>query len=574
MPRIRLLAVFAALLLAPALARADWTPNGVRLCGASGLQRDPVAAFDGHGAVVAWEDQRAGTGLADIYATRVWPTGFVASGWPTDGVLVCGATGAQQNPQVVGDGAGGAYVAWEDARNGAGNLDVYLQRLTAEGKVADGWPANGLAVVTAAGSQSSPLLRGDGGTGLYVAWLDERAGSGLGDLYATRVLAGGSFAPGWAADGNAVCTAAGLQILPALAADGLGGAVLAWVDRRSGTEYDVYAQRLLPGGAMAWTTDGVAVCTATGDQTTPVVVTAGAGGAYVAWNDFRTGEGDQYAQRLEASGAPAAGWAVNGRSLCMADGAQSALQANADGFGGLLAVWVDYRAADAIYGTRVNADGSLPAGWAVDGNAICAAPGAQLTPMVVPDGLGGAYVAWEDQRSVTLGSDIWAMHLNADASAATGWAVDGNAIGSAASFQFAPSLAIDGFGGAYVTWQDRRNNAHYDVYAARVGPALAPVAGAPIPPERASLAVLGANPFRDHVTLRLATPRAGVVRVQVLDAAGRAVRTLVDGTWPAGRRELAWDGRDDGARALRPGLYFVRATGPGLDARVKLVRVE
>lgn len=573
MPCTRLLAVLAALLLAAAPARADWTPNGVRLCGASGQQRDPVVAYDGHGGVVAWEDQRAGTGLSDIYAGRVWPTGFVASGWPTDGLLVCGAASAQQNPQVLGDGAGGAYVAWEDARNGTGTLDLYLQHVTAEGKIDSGWPANGIPVVTAAGNQSSPLLCGDGGTGVYVAWLDERS-SGSSDLYASRVLADGSIAAGWVVDGNAVCTATGLQILPVLATDGAGGAVVAWVDRRSGTEYDVYAQRLLPGGAMAWAVDGVTVCTATGDQTTPAVVTAGAGGAYVAWSDFRAADGDLYAMRLDATGSPAAGWPANGRALCVAAGTQTALQASADGLGGLLVAWLDYRGEDAVYGTRVSADGSLPAGWNADGNVICAATGAQLTPVVAGDGQGGLFAAWQDQRSAPTSSDIWAMHLDSGGGGAAGWAADGNAVCSAAGFQIAPSLATDGSGGAYVTWQDRRNNAHYDIYVARVGPAFAPVAGAPTAAERGSLAVLGAIPFRDRVALRLVTPRTGTVRVQVMDAAGRLVRTLVDGAWPAGARDLAWDGRDDDARTLRPGLYFVRATGPGLDARRKLVRVE
>jgi flagellar hook assembly protein FlgD len=49
-----------------------------------------------------------------------------------------------------------------------------------------------------------------------------------------------------------------------------------------------------------------------------------------------------------------------------------------------------------------------------------------------------------------------------------------------------------------------------------------------------------------------------MVQLRIYDAAGRAVRTLVEGVELAGTHEAFWDGRDDAGEALPSGLYFYR----------------
>ena len=63
-------------------------------------------------------------------------------------------------------------------------------------------------------------------------------------------------------------TAADAQILPVAVEDGASGAIVAWVDYRSGTSIDIYAQRVLADGEVdpAWPADGRALCTAAGNQ--------------------------------------------------------------------------------------------------------------------------------------------------------------------------------------------------------------------------------------------------------------------------------------------------------------------
>jgi hypothetical protein len=90
-----------------------------------------------------------------------------------------------------------------------------------------------------------------------------------------------------------------------MVSDGLGGAIVSWADLRSGN-VDVYAQHVLASGAVDanWPTDGRAVCTAPNHQFDISMLSDGAGGAIVAWEDTRSGIDvyDVYAQRVQANG--------------------------------------------------------------------------------------------------------------------------------------------------------------------------------------------------------------------------------------------------------------------------------
>jgi FlgD Ig-like domain/Right handed beta helix region len=82
------------------------------------------------------------------------------------------------------------------------------------------------------------------------------------------------------------------------------------------------------------------------------------------------------------------------------------------------------------------------------------------------------------------------------------------------------------------------------------------------------------NPARDATEIRFTLPARGAANVDVLDAAGRAVRVLWRGDLEPGPHAIRWDGRDAAGQAAGPGVYFVRVrTGDGeRAARVALIR--
>jgi hypothetical protein len=69
------------------------------------------------------------------------------------------------------------------------------------------------------------------------------------------------------------------------------------------------------------------------------------------------------------------------------------------------------------------------------------------------------------------------------------------------------------------------------------------------------------NPFARTTRFAYAIS-AGTERVEigVFDVAGRKVRGLISGAQPAGRYEVAWDGRNDAGDHVRDGIYFLRAS--------------
>jgi hypothetical protein len=356
--------------------------------------------------------------------------------------------------------------------------------------------------------QAKPRLAADGAGGAIVAWTDKRGTAE--DIYAQRVLALGVVDPGWPANGVAVCAATGKQLYPRLVADGAGGALLAWQDSRAGTySQHIYVQRITSAGVVSpgWTTDGVRLST---QGSYPRLVSDGAAGAIVAWEGS-----DVFAQRVLATGAPDPAWPAGGLPVCVA-------------------------------------------GWD------------QLEATICTDGAGGAVLAWQDNRTGSSGqADLYAQHLLAAGSADPAWATNGELVCDGEFKQTYPSLAPGDSGRAVVVWQDNRDGSN-DIYAAAIeGPAV----GAPVPPPVGTLhfAPVRPQPVRGTATLRFGLTREGPVTLEIRDLGGRRVRTLLHEVRGAGAHAVPWTLDDDRGRAAAPGVYHAVLAAEGALRSVRLI---
>ena len=492
LPRIETRSVWLliSLWLAATPAHAQWQPNGFPLTTAEGGQDGPHIAPDGSGgAIVVWRDFRnlypTGTN-SDLYAQRVTAEGRIAAGWPTDGFAVCTDSAYQDQPQIISDGMGGAYVAWIDRRDGmtTGVDHIYIQRLTAAGAIAPGWTPDGVPVCPTPGDQDLPELALDAAGGVFVVWDDFRRGrpadyNGQVDIYVQRMLPDGRVAAGWPTDGLAVCTAPGPRVVPNAVADGAGGLFVEWADGRNlaSSGSDIYAQHLTPDGVIApgWITNGLPVCTAPGHQNLAALAPDDLGGFIVAWQDLRSAPPGQpfndyytdiYAQRMTAQGAIAPGWITDGVPVSTAPDIQWNLGIASDGAGGSIIAWSDYRnynpnAAD-LYAQRILANGA-PA-WPVDGVALSQAPYWQSAPAVVADGMSGALIAYETIDHV---NNIYAQHVTAAGTFAPGWVPD-VPVCDAPGVHGNPAAVSDGSGGMIVAWEDERDTTGFHIYAQHV----------------------------------------------------------------------------------------------------------
>jgi hypothetical protein len=162
---------------------AMWNADGDSVSTAPGDQQNAVVEPDGLGGVyVAWEDAR--TGENDIYAMRINAIGQLI--WFGDhGIPVCVAPGSQTEPRFARDGFGYVICLWQDTRSGS--FDLYAQRLVGFGR--PWWTVDGIPVCTASGQQVYPTMCSDLAGGAYVFWEDNR--NGANDIYGQRVMAYG-----------------------------------------------------------------------------------------------------------------------------------------------------------------------------------------------------------------------------------------------------------------------------------------------------------------------------------------------------------------------------------------------
>jgi hypothetical protein len=198
---------------------------------------------------------------------------------------------------IISDECGGGILGWTDARNA--DADIYEQRLDPLGSPM--WSAGGVRITAVAGDQTQPTMVSDQLGGGIIAWSDTRASSA--SIYAQRVDGSGNVIPGWPTNGLQVAPAAGAQTAPTAVTDGASGATIVWQDQRNGS-VDLYAQRILASGfpALDWTSGGIAVCNAIGDQIAQSPVPDPTGGAVVAWQDARSSKETVYAGRVDGSG--------------------------------------------------------------------------------------------------------------------------------------------------------------------------------------------------------------------------------------------------------------------------------
>ena len=473
---ISLVILVAATAVLPSPVRAQWADNGVNVCAARWVQSQPQTLADGSGgAYLVWTDVRSSVsgstiGFKDIYAQHLDANGGLARGWPVDGIAICDAPGDQTLPAIVSDGAGGFFVAWQDHR-GVDN-DLYMSRINPDGSLGEGWIRNGNVIGSTVANQQSPCLATDGRNGVFVAWSDSRDGTfdirvlhlnSLGNIFGSlnQTPARSIQAPN---QGNLVCNAAGDQTVPVAVPDGAGGALVIWQDARAAST-DIYGAHVLESGLVdaTWTANGVLVSnSALGADIRARAVSDDAGGAIVAWtsNDELFVRTQRLARQGRIEWAPEgviAGLGLDGLPVPIArDGAGGAFVAS---------VYDPY-----VYIQHLNALGGVVSGWPATGFKFVAA-GTPITFTLLEDGSGGVYAASTENQAIML------QHVTGAGAIVTGWPAAGQVICSVPLFNATfPTMAGDGAGGAIVAWQDSRPGTSQnglpndDIYAQRVLP--------------------------------------------------------------------------------------------------------
>jgi hypothetical protein len=386
--------------------------------------------------------------------------------WQTDGIPVGGPTTGQTSQVAIPDGAGGAIIAWSDTRLEFCG-DIFAQRVDANGILM--WADGGVPLCTALDTQGNPVIISDHAGGAIVAWLDLRSGEY--DIYAQRIDASGVVQ--WTADGVAVSTAASTQRDPAMTTNGAGGALVVWTDYRPSDPPsagpNIFGTRLTAAGqVLDGAATGVAISTASKTQQYPTLTSNGSGGALIAWEDYRnieTTHSDIYATRTTNSFVPID---TLGLPVCQLSFFQYKPAIVGDGAAGAIITWADNRVTSSIYAQRVASTGVMQ--WTANGVAMSAVSISPLNTLasLLADGAGGAIVAWS--AGELFDYDVYAQRVND--SGVLQWDPNAVHVCGETNRQMYPAIVSDKADGVVVSWTDERSaSTIYDVYAQRVSSA-------------------------------------------------------------------------------------------------------
>ena len=521
-------------------------------------QVNPMMTTDGSGGtIITWQDKH--NGKYEIYAQRMGSNGNAL--WTTDGIAIC-TQDSNYNPIIVSDGSGGAIIAWQSYR-GSATADIYAQRVNSSGAVQ--WTLNGVPVCVVVFEQDTIAMISDGLGGAILTWQDYRSNNGFADIYAQRVNSSGAML--WTANGVNICNQAAAQRGPKLVSDGSGGAFITWYDNRAGN-YDIYTQRVGSAGAVQWTTNGVATCTMATDQLKPDICSDGAGGVIITWYDYRsTTDFNIYAQRQGPAGAIV--WVVDG--VVMNNNVaydQIDPKIVSDGLGGAIISWTDYRTgitAD-IYAQRVNSTGAVQ--WTATGVIICTSAGDQIKSQLVSDGNNGAYITWEDHRNAG-NSDIYAQRIASNA--AINWAATGFAICTAGNDQLSPMIVSNGNLGAIVVWQDYRSGNNFDIYEVgfNINGLVAIENSGTMNPNEFALSQNYPNPFNPSTKIKFSIPKSSFVKLTIYDVLGQEKDILVDEQLSAGSYSVNFN-----ALNFPSGVYFYKITAGSFTDTKKMILIK
>jgi hypothetical protein len=521
--------LISVLVLFRGIAIAEWpvkSDSAVAVVTETGNQWNVRLASDQkNGALLVWQDRRGGN-TDKLYVQRIDASGQAV--WQSQGIRLTSTEGYQYYPQIISDGKYGAYIVWQDNRSGS-DYDIYVQHIDANG--ISTWTKNGVLVCGATGQQYYPQIVNDGSGGIIITWQDRR--NGQYDIYTQRYDSLGNAQ--WEGSGLPVCSEITDQIEPKLINDYRSGAIISWTDFRSGsTAPDIYCQRVLSTGTLAWKVNGVAVCTAQGSQLSSQISPDSTGGAIIAWQDRRNLTYDNiYAQRIDAYGVPK--WATNGIQIAQSPGTQYYPQMASDKSGGAFIVWQDNRRGTEydIYGQRVSREGVLL--WASTGFGICTAVGNQYNPQMYASNTS-CVVTWQDRRGANY--DIYAQRLNKNSQPL--WAADGIRLTSLAMDQFLPQLTSDSIDGAIVAWPDYHlNTGSTDIFTQRVG-ANGSIAGGMFRTFTQDSFALAAKRFKNYRKQISSMPNSGNVRDSVILRGAFPYGVVLGIEKPDAKRTYGW----------------------------------
>ena len=311
---------------------------------------------------------------------------------------------------MISDGTGGAIIATDCSYD---ERTLFIIKIDSEGNFI--WGEDGVYVRREGYCDHSLDLAGDGSGGAIFVWRERQGepGQKVSRIMSQRIDTDGNLS--WGQDGVLLYTtseevsAGGEQVI----SDGSGGAIAVWHQWPLGRIEsgmpeallnDICVQRVDAEGNILWQENGIPLGITKGGGECPsnaLVVSDGAGGAIVIWEDLRQGLMSMYAQKIDTDGNIK--WQPSGEEVCYIETHSSFWPRTAvsDGSGGAIVTF-------GIRAQRIDADGRTM--WPGDGVMFTTGG----THAMDCDGHGGAVIVWGTGKSMFKSERSYVQRIDSE----------------------------------------------------------------------------------------------------------------------------------------------------------------
>ena len=402
-----------------ASGRRLWGASGVRVSLDTTYQTSPTIVSDNNGgAIIEWantvrtwtEGSSYPTDRYNYAAQRIDANGNLL--WTTEGVTILNGVTSNsyhETRRVTGigsDDSGGALFTFYDWQQHF-STDFLADRISSEGilrldTVGPYLCWVGLSSEQYTGGFSSPHIVSNISGGGIFSWAES-------DGYTSTTLKVISLdstgrlmwsnQPQPKVDWN--LTGGGLPF--DMCSDGAGGVYICWILSTTGV---LSAQWIDNTGNENWGANGRTICNLGVTPDEPQIAANPAGGAFVAWKDFRDGpKGELYAARINRAGDIP--WTNNGIPVCLNDSVQIIYGINCRSSESIFITW---RNNDRVHAQLLN--GSGDAQWMANGVVVGSNEAKQDQAALCGNNSGRTIVVWQDSRN-GIDPDIYGQWIDA-----------------------------------------------------------------------------------------------------------------------------------------------------------------
>jgi hypothetical protein len=251
--------------------------------------------------------------------------------------------------------------------------------------------------------------------------------------------------------GNSILISTSTAIQPDAVADAVGGTLIVSRQTVAGGRSVLMAQRVTADGKRLWTSGGIRVSLRASDQTNPRVVYDNVSGMVVAWRDEANQASELRVQRIDFEGNRL--WSLEGMKITAPVGKSEFPAIVPAGTGSIVVAWPDaVNQTNQIRLQKVGPDNTFK--WDSPTYASSAPDSHnRWNPLLLGDEAGGAWIEWEDYRN-EVNYQLELNHFNAEGTSL--WPSGEFLVAPAPGDQGLTAMTGDGNDGVWIAWIDNR----------------------------------------------------------------------------------------------------------------------